>query len=672
MRAVPSARIPANKVTTRAFKGVLPYRLCIGGEAGESILLIVYFMKARLIHVRLAALPLALVAVFPSFAQTNPLQLKETFVTATRTNQPIGDVVADVTLIDREVINRSGAAGLADILARVPGIEIARNGGVGNQTNIFTRGGESRHTVVLIDGVRVDSQSTSGGANWQAIPLAQIDRIEIVRGPTSAVYGSDAAAGVVQIFTKKGQGAFTPSITLGYGSYNTQKIDLSASGSAGAVDYLLGIAQASSDGFDVRPIAGQNPDMDGYKILNVNFKLGFQLNSDHRLETSMLSNKNDAQYDSGLTRDFRRINTLQTVGAQWLAKWTDSYSTRVGISESIDRGEDALNGSTLRPPIDQTKTHGMVWQNIFQLGAHNLNATFENKRDQFSLMGTTGLPTGVTSLTREKSQNSLALGYGWIAGAHALQLNARRDRDSEFGGKSTGSVAYAFAITPALKISGSAGTSFRVPTLYQRFTVFAPPTPLLPEAGRNVELGLRYAEGTSNYGVVAYRNKMTNLLTFVSGIGPCPSGRLPPATRVGCYANTALAEYTGFTFSASETLGNYRLYGSLDVQNPRDTTLNRELPRRAKQHATLGVDARVGAWTLAGDLLLSSMRFDNSANTRELPGYGLVNLSGSTLVAKDWKALVRIDNLADKVYQTANTFATARRSLYVGLTWAPQ
>ncbi len=635
-------------------------------------------MKIRSKNVRLAALPLAVAAAFPSFAQTTTAapvaaQLKEVFVTATRTAQPIGDVVADVTIIDREVIQRSGAAGLADVLARVPGIEISRNGGVGNATNIFTRGGESRHTVVLIDGVRVDSQSTSGGANWQAIPLAQIDRIEVVRGPTSAVYGSDAAAGVIQIFTKKGQNGFSPAITLGYGSYNTQKVEVSASGATGSVDYLIGIAQTSSDGFNVRPVAGQNLDSDGFKSLNVNFKLGFQIDPIHRFETSMLNNENDAQYDSGLTRDFRRINTLQTVGVQWLAKWTDNYSTRLSVSESVDRGEDALNGSTLRPPIDQTRTNTVVWQNNLQLGAHSLSATFETRNDQFVLMGTTGLPTGVISLTRDKSQDSFALGYGWIAGAHALQLNSRSDRDSEFGGKLTGSAAYAYAITPAVKISASSGTSFRVPTLYQRFTVFAPPTPLLPEAGSNVEVGLRYTEGGSNYGVVTYRNKMTNLLTFVTGNGPCPNGRAPVllANR-GCYANTALAEYTGFTFSASETMGNYRVFGSLDIQNPRDTTLNRQLPRRARQHATLGADARIGAWTLAGDVLLSAMRYDNAANTTELPGYGLVNLSASTSLTKDWKALVRVENLADKVYQTANTFATARRSLFVSLTWAPQ
>ncbi len=636
-------------------------------------LLIVLFMKFRIYRARLAALPLALAAAFPVCAQSNPPQLKETFVTASRTAQPLGDVVADVTIIDRDVIERSGASGLADVLARVPGIEIARNGGVGNSTSVFIRGGESRHTVVLIDGVRVDSQSTSGGANWQAIPLAQVDRIEIVRGPTSAVYGSDAASGAIQIFTKKGQSGFSPAVTLGYGSYNTQKIEVSASGATGSVDYLVGIAQTSSDGFNVRPVVGQNLDSDAYKSLNVNFKLGFQIDPIHRIETSMLNHENDAQYDSGLTRDFRRINTLQTVGVQWLAKWTDNYSTRLSVSESVDRGEDGLNGSTLRPPIDQTKIYGIAWQNNVQIGAHSINATLETKTDQFLLLGTTGLPTGVTSLTRDKSQDSFALGYGWIAGAHALQLNSRSDRDSEFGRKLTGSAAYAYAITPALKISGSAGTSFRVPTLYQRFTVFAPPTALLPEEGRNVELGLRYAEGTSNYGVVTYRNKMTNLLTFVTGNGPCPNGKAPVllANR-GCYANTALAEYTGFTFSGSETIGNYRFFGSLDIQSPRDTTLNRQLPRRAKQHATFGVDARLGEWTLAADVLLSAKRYDNAANTTELPGYGLVNLSASTPLTKDWKALVRVENLADKVYQTAATFATARRSLFVSVTWAPQ
>jgi len=634
-------------------------------------------MKTRFNRARLAALPVALSTAFASFAtfaQSAPAaQLKDTFVTATRSAQPIGDVVADVTIIDREVIERSGAAALADVLARVPGIEIARNGGAGNSTSVFTRGSESRHTMVLIDGVRVDSQSTSGGANWQAIPLGQIDRIEIVRGPTSAVYGSDAVAGVIQIFTKKGQGAFAPVISLGYGAYNTQKIEASASGSIQAFDYSFGVSQATSDGFNVRPINGQNPDADGYKSIALNTRLGFQIHADHRLEASISRNKNDAQYDSGLTRDYRRINSVQTVSGKWLAHWTDRYSTRLVVSGGTDRGEEALNGSTPILSYDQTKISSVLWANDYRLDAHLFSATVENRRDQFLLVGSSAVPVGSAFVSREKSQNSLGLGYGWSGGAHTVQLNTRRDRDNEFGSKSTGTAAYAFALTPQWKISASAGTSFRVPTLYQRFSIYAPPTPLLPELGRSIELGLKYVEGSTDYGVVAYRNKMTNLLTFVSGIGPCPSGLLPAATRVGCYANTALAQYTGLTFTASQRVGSYRLYGSLDLQNPKDVTLDKQLARRAKQHASLGVDTRVGAWTLAGDVLLSALRYDNTtATSAVLPGYTLLNVSASTALSKDWKALVRVDNLTDKTYQTISTYATARRALYVGLTWAPQ
>ncbi len=633
-------------------------------------------MKTRVSRERLTTLSLATAAAFlpaMSFSQTTASgQLKETVVTATRSSQPAGDVVADVTIIDREKIARSGASGIADVLARVPGIEITRNGGVGNSTSVFVRGGESRHTVVLIDGVRVDSQSTSGGVNWQALPLALIDRIEVVRGPSSAVYGSDAAAGVIQIFTKKGQGSFNPTIAAGYGTYNTQKLDFSANGSAGAFDYAFGVAQTTSDGFNVRPIVGQNIDADGYKSLSLNTRLGFQITPQHRLDVSFLSNKNDAQYDSGLTRDFRRINFVNTASAQWSAAWSDAYSTKLTLTDGLDRGEDALNGSTLRPPFDETRTNGLVWQNDYRLGAHLFNATFETKKDRFLLRGTTGLPANVTSLEKDKSQNSIGLGYGWTGGVHTVQINARRDNDSEFGAKTTGSAAYAFAFTPQWKLSASSGTSFRVPTLYQRFTIFAPPTPLQPESGRSNELGLRYAQGSSNFGVVAYKNKMTNLLSFVSGNGPCPNGGPPTALASrGCYANTALAEYTGLTFTAGQTVGRYRLYGSLDVQNAKDIRLDKALPRRATRHAVLGADTEVGGWTLAGDVLLSSTRFDNAANTTQLPGYAVANLSASTALARDWRVLLRLENLGDKVYQTAGTYATARRSLYVGLTWAP-
>ncbi|RYX95709.1 MAG: TonB-dependent receptor [Comamonadaceae bacterium] len=611
---------------------------------------------------RVAALPLALAAAFPasSFAQsTLTPQLQETVVTATRSAKPVGDVVADVTIIDRETIERAGAVGLADVLARVPGFEITRNGGIANSGGVFIRGGESRHTAVLIDGVRVDSQSTSGGANLGAIPLSQIDRIEIVRGPTSAVYGSDAVAGVIQIFTKKGEGAFSPSVTFGLASDNTKKLDLYASGSAGvdsAFDYSVGLSQAKSEGFSVR--RGYNPDKDGYDVLAGNARLGFQVNPGHRVEATLLHSRTEAKYDTtpitNRNPNVARINTLESLGANWQAKWTDRYSTKLSVSQSKDRGEEAVGGA-----LDETNISSVLFQNEYRLGAHQFSALLEHRTDDFLL-------TSGTRVDRNKSQDGVGLGYGWSQDAHTVQLNLRRDRDSEFGGKTTGSAAYAFAITPAWKVSASAGTSYRVPTLYQRFSQYGV-AGLKPETGRNVEAALKYAQGTSEYSATVYRNKLTNLLTFLSG---APAAVCPSAS-IGCYANTARAQYDGVTFAGSERLGQFRVYGSLDVQDPRDKTTNRTLPRRARQHAVLGADTSVAGWTVAGDVLTSGTRFDSATSQLVLPGYTLVNLSASTAISREWKLVTKLDNLTDKVYETAGTYVTPRRTLYVGLTWAP-
>lgn len=181
----------------------------------------------RKLHSRwlLAALIQASLSFSAVYAQLTPVDvptLSPIVVTATRVPQPLADLVADVTIIDRATIQRSGETGVADVLARVPGIQISRPGNVGSPTSVFLRGAESRYTAVFIDGVRVDSQST-GGASWQTIPLAQIDRIEVLRGPAAAVYGSDAIGGVIQLFTRKGDGALTPSIGVGIGTYNTKK-----------------------------------------------------------------------------------------------------------------------------------------------------------------------------------------------------------------------------------------------------------------------------------------------------------------------------------------------------------------------------------------------------------------------------------------------------------------
>lgn len=613
-------------------------------------------MKTCVLHARSAALSLVVAAAWPAFSQTaSSPQLRETVVTATRTAQPLSDLLADVTVVDRDTIERSGAAGLADVLARLPGVEFQRNGGPGTTTGVFLRGSESRFTAVYIDGVRIDSQAT-GGAAWESIPLGQIDRIEVLRGPAAAVYGSDALGGVVQIFTKRGEGPFAPFVGVGFGSHGTRKADAGFSGSQGAFDYSLGLVDERSEGFNSRTAAGQNPDLDGYRSRSANAKLGFQLNRAHRLEASVLANDVNSQYDSASTRDDRNLRELNTLGLNWQARWTEAYSTRLSISDSRDRYQ-----TTPSPYLTVTDLRSYLLHNELRLGTHLFTAALERKEDHLQN----------APIDRGRSQDALALGYGWKSGPHAVQLNVRHDDDSEFGAKNTGSAAYGFAITPQWRVTASTATAFRAPTLYHRFSIYGVST-LQPESSRNKELGLRYEDGGSSFGIVAYQNKVSNLITFTTGSGPCTNGRAPVAlANRACYSNTAQAEYSGVTLTGGYKIGNTRLSASLDLQNPRDLGTGRTLPRRARQHAVLTADTRVGPWSLGAEAQLSGRRNDSASNTVVLGGYGLINLSASTLVARDWTFLARVDNLADKSYELAQTYATAGRTLYVGLKWAP-
>ena len=617
-------------------------------------------MKICFSNLRLAVLPLALAAAFPSFSQTQTApQLKETVVTATRSAQPWSDVVADVTIIDRDRIERSGAAGIADVLKRVPGIEMSRNGGPGATTSVFLRGAESRFTAVYIDGVRVDSQTT-GGAAWESIPLALIDRIEVLRGPAGAVYGSDALGGVIQIFTRRGEQGFAPFAGVGVGSYNTRKLDAGFSGASGGFDYALGVAHEKSDGFDSQPQrlsnsarTLSNPDQDGYRSTSVNARLGFKINRAHSLEATLLSSDMKSQYDAFGYQpvspdDDLSLHKLHVLGLNWQAKWTDAYSTRLSLTESQDRYE-----TTPSPYLTTTRLRGYTLQNEFRLGSHLFTAALERKEDHLEN----------APIDQGRSQNAVALGYGFTEQNHTVQLNVRHDKDSEFGGKTTGSAAYAYAFAPEWRASASAGTAFRAPTLYQRFSEYGVPT-LVPESSRNLELGLRWSQGASSVGLVAYRNKVDNLISFV-GAGTC-------ASPFGCYANTARAKYSGATLTASHAIGGVNLAASLDLQNPRDLDTGRQLTRRAKQHGTLSADTRVGSWLLGAEAQFSGKRFDDAANTKVLSGYSLLNLSASTPLMKDWTLLARVDNLADKQYELARTYATAGRSFYVGMKWAPQ
>jgi vitamin B12 transporter len=607
-----------------------------------------------------------------ALAQTPPT-LNETVVTANRTPQPLTELVSDVSVVDRETIEQAGAVGVADVLKRLPGIEISRTGGVGNATSVFIRGAETRFAAVYIDGVRVDSQST-GGATWESIPLSQIDRIEVLRGPAAAVYGSDAIGGVIQLFTRRGEKGVAPYVGVGFGSHNLGRAEAGVSGAfgdAGVFDYSIGVAHEESRGFNIQPLAKRtsskdgytSPDRDGYRSNSANVRLGYQITPDQRIEASVLYSDINARYDTAIYAskppltypDDIGYNRLRTAGLTWSAKWNAIYSTRLQVT-------DSANSYETQPSYYRTETHlrGYLFQNEFRFGSHLITAALERREDTL-----TNPATEYTDLLkRDRSQDALALGYSYMQGPHSLQLHVRRDDDSEFGGKTIGSAAYGFAITPQLRATVSAGTAFRVPTLYQRFSEYGVST-LQPETSHNVEAGLRYTQNGSSVGVVVYRNRVKNLITFSSDATGC-------ASFYGCYANTSRAVYEGVTLSADHQIGHVTLHGSIDVQDPRDLDTGNLLARRSKRHASVGADWTVGGWTLGAEVQTSGRRFDDAANKVVLGGYTLLNLSASTKLTRDLGLVARIDNVGDKDYTLARGYATGGRMGYIGLKWTPQ
>jgi len=616
------------------------------------VLYCLYEMKIRSLRPHWAALPLAAAMACSSFAQQG-INLEPVIVTATRSAQSLTDVLSDVSIVDRDMIERSSALSVAEVLSRLPGVTMAQTGGPASTTSVFIRGAESRFTAVFIDGIRIDSQST-GGATWAAIPLSQVDRIEVLRGPAAAIYGSDAVSGVVQIFTRQGEKGLFPSVRLGVSSYNTRELNASLRGGDGEVDYALGFAKDSSDGFNAKP-SGTNPDRDGYRNQSFSGRLGWKVLPGQKLELTVLDNDQTSQYDA--SGSYPPVNDiakhhLQTLGVNWSSRWSEAWNTRLGVTKGTDRYE-----TTPSVYLTETQVSTYLLRNELRAGTGLLSVDLERREDELQNSSTT--PSAFT----KRSQNAVALGYGIRLGSHSMQANARHDDDSEFGAKSTGALAYGYAITHNLRVTASAGTAFRVPTLFQRFSVYGSPS-LMAESSNNRELGLRWLSGADRAAVVVYHNDVNNLINYVGGAGNCGQS--------GCYVNTGHARMTGATLTAGTQLGLVNLGASVDFLVPRNLDTDKYLARRARKQSTLTADLPVDGWRLGGELQYVGERFDNASNSIRLASYSLINVGASRPLDRDWKLQVKANNLFNKDYVLANGYATPGRVLYLGLTWAPQ
>ncbi|MFI5446387.1 TonB-dependent receptor domain-containing protein [Polaromonas sp. UC242_47] len=610
-------------------------------------------MKSGVFCVRLAALPLALAAAFPVFSQSDTTpQLGETVVSATRTPTRADELVSDVVVVNRDALEKMAGRTLPEILARVPGVQFSSNGGLGKNSSINIRGTEARHTILLIDGVRYGS-ATSGTPNWDNIPADMIERIEILKGPASALYGSDAVGGVVQIFLRKGAQGFRPyaSGTLGSNSY--QQLAAGFTGGSGAVSYALGVQKTHDGGFSAtnpRVGANYNPDNDGLDQNSVNASVALQINDAWKVDAGLLYSDSVSHTDDGPGRDTRYAGLTTTTRAGVEGRVLPGWKTQLRYSQSVDSNRAIVAAPTLFPSLFKTTQDQITWQNdidtpigVALVGVEQLTQKVDS--------------TTVYSVT-QRTLSSYFLGLNGSQGRHSWQANFRNDSNSQFGNNSTGFVGYGFSLTPAWRVNVSHGTSFVAPTfnqLYFQSSSFKGNPLLQPERGANTDIGITWSEAGHTVKLLRFDNKIRGFI----------ANPLAPV-------NVPQARIDGYTLAYDGSFGALTLRASADTLNPRDELTGKRLPRRSANQLRLGADYGTGAWLFGGSVLSAGGSFNDAANRQPLDGYTTADLYADYKLNKDWKLQAKLNNLTNKQYETILGYNQPGRAVYVTLRYQPK
>ena len=603
-------------------------------------------------HVLASAMALA--CSLPVFAQNkvgDPV-----IVTATRQPQRINETLTQVDVISREDIENAGQSSLVDLLQSRSGIRVSTNGGPGSVSSVFIRGAESRHTLILIDGVRFSS-ATTGQAALENIPLEIIDHIEIVRGPASAVYGSEAIGGVIQVFTRKGTQGFHPEFYAGYGSNHTIKTSASLAAGVERLRYNITVGQDSAHGFNAKNNIpawysawgnSYNPDDDGYRnsYMSASATLGFRERDE--IGFDMFYTKNRNWYDVNDYYDSYMNKRTATYGVHMKNALTDHWDSTLRLS----RGEDRVNSTDDLFSFSRFKTTQtqLLWQNDIRLSLGTLMAGYEYVKTKVS---------GTGNYTRDhRDVNAFMLGWSAQWNRHSWQINARHDDNSQFGHRSTGSLAYGYQLTPQWNLHGSIGTAFNAPTFNQLYwpdTGFGGGSPdLKPEKAVSREVGMRWDNGQHNVDVTYYNNRIRDLISS-----------WPPA-------NVARAKMEGVELAYSTILAGFDISAGMDFLKAEDRDTGKKLPRRSNAAAFGRISRDMGVWRWGVEWDGERGRYDDEANQVRMGGYGQLNAFAHYRFAKDWRLEVRGNNLLDKDYELARGYATAGRIVFAAVRYTPR
>ena len=627
-------------------------------------------VNGKLLHRRAltAALTGALAASFSGGARAatsdDATDLTGVVVTATRTAQTQDQTLAAVTVIDRADIERLQPASLMDLLRGTPGMQLANNGGPGKPTSMFLRGTASDHVLVLVDGFKLGA-ATNGAAAIQDIPLEQIERIEIVRGPFSSLYGSEAIGGVVQIFTRQPQGDFNPNLMLGFGSDHHAAASAGVGGKFGDGWYALEASHDNTHGINAcrlgaaEAFAGcyvDQPDRDGYRNNALTLRGGYHFTPTLDGDVQFFRAEGHNEYDGSVAN--AADNASQVAGGKLRWQALSNLDVSLGLGETMDLAEDYLDGRPV-DHFDTRRTLGTVQADL-SLGEGLYSAGFDWQRDK--------LASSSAFAVDRRIDRGLFAQWQQRFGTQSLQASVRRDEDGQFGGKNTGSLLWGWDVVRDLRVTASYGSAFRAPSFNELYYPYYGNARLKPERSRNLEFGVR---GTPDWGwwsVNVYRNVISDLIAYDTA--------LVDATHpYGGPNNIDRARIRGAEATVGTRIAGWTVNASASWLDPRDRSHTGEdgnlLPRRARQTARLDLDRPFGAFSAGASWFVSGYRYDDAANLHRLGGYALTDLRLAWMVDRDWKLQLALNNVFDKRYETAWYYNQPGRNFMLTLRWQP-
>lgn len=597
-------------------------------------------------------------------------------VTATRIPTRYNQLISDVSVVDQEQIREySPAEPITDILANQPGITVRNSGGLGTTATVQIRGASAAQTVLLVDGLRLSS-STLGVAPWAYIPMPQIGRMEIVRGPTSSSYGSDAIGGVVQLFTRKGEGPAKFYADAGYGTYGTTSETVGVEGSVDGLSYSAYGSNTHSVSFPVKATGNDIPATTPASYTNTSFSgnLAYTVAPGQEFGIKALQGSGSngyAGYTSYPTMS-TMLSSLNVLSAYTKNRIIENWTSliRVGSSQDNQRSINADNTYS----VFNTTQKQLQWQHDLKMPVGNATLAYEYL-NQLANTNSSATSWGEGS-SNNYSRNINTFQGGWNAdiGNNLLQANIRNDANTQFGNATTGSVGYGYYILPTIRATASWGTGFQAPTFNDLYSTYGGNPNLNPAKSQNTEAGIRYDDGTHRAGVIYYYNNINNYIQWL------PTSPVPYSDWA--VYNVGNANIQGVTTTYGGKVFALDVSASVDYQNA-IANYNQSISPSAGMssgimayhpHAfgSLTIEKNNERWKLGGQMQSQSSQQSNPGNVGGTPnqtlgGYSLFNLYGSVGLVKDISLFARLNNVFDKQYQTVQSYRTAGSNVFVGL-----